>query len=97
VNKTKIRLIIISMLLFVTILCSTIAQASTNSPYAVDIYGKKILASTAPTTLNCAWTTWRDIDNPDGTGDYEPLSSFIDICKNPVAVDCKHWQQAHSL
>jgi hypothetical protein len=35
------------------------------------------------------WSTWRNRDNPGGTGDYETLASFADICHRPVAIECQ--------
>ncbi len=40
-------------------------------------------------SLNCKWTSWKNRDTPAGTGDWETLADFSNICKNPVAIECK--------
>ncbi len=35
------------------------------------------------------WTEWFDRDNPGGSGDWETLSDFEEICDTPVDIDCE--------
>ena len=35
------------------------------------------------------WTEWKDRDNPSGSGDWETLSSFPDVCDAPIDIECQ--------
>ncbi|MEM4756267.1 MAG: hypothetical protein QW594_03985 [Candidatus Woesearchaeota archaeon] len=38
---------------------------------------------------NTYWTNWKDRDDPTGTGDWETLKDFPDVCQKPLAIECK--------
>jgi hypothetical protein len=57
--------------------------------HAINLEGKEIAADVTESNLNCSWTSWKNRDIPSGTGDWETLKDFANICKDPVAIECQ--------